>query len=255
MESFGAYLKSLREEKGKSLEDIAVGTKIPASNLDFLEKDRYDLLPPRVFVKGFIRSYVQELGLNPEETVKRFEAFTKDGEMPDYSEEEHPVFHQKTSSRSFVSTRWFTVVLTALGVVSLSILVLTGVTRLILSDDGHEAARPKVTTAQPRGFTESTARIETDQINDDTAFGDPAPAQAGKKVLEIKAFANTWIRVEPDNGPAEELMMAPGDIQIFTAKQSFSVQTSNAGGIRVRFEGRELPALGKTHQALSMTLP
>ncbi len=255
MESFGAYLKSLREEKGKSLEEIAAGTKIAASNLDFLEKDRYDLLPPRVFVKGFIRSYVQELGLNPDESVSRFETFTKEGEMPDYSQEEHPVFGQKPSTGSFISSTWFTVVLTALGVVSLSILILTGVTRLILPENGNGTTKLRVTTAQPQGFTESEVRIESDQNSDGAAFGEPAPAQTGKKVLEIKALANTWIRVEPDSGPAEELVMAPGDIQIFTAKQNFSFQTSNAGGIRVRFDGKELPTLGKTHQALSLTLP
>jgi len=255
MESFGAYLKGLREEKGKSLQDIASNTKIPSSNLDFLEKDRYDLLPPRVFVKGFIRSYVEELGLNPEESVRRFEAFTKDGEMPDYSQDEHPVFHQKPASGSFATSTWFTIVLTALGVLSLGILILTGVTRLILPGNSGGTAQPRVITAQPRGFTESQARIESDQNPDQAAFGQPAPAQTGKKLLEIKAFANTWIRVEPDNGPAEELVMAPGDIQIFTAKQRFSVQTSNAGGIRVRFDGKELPALGKNHQALTLTLP
>lgn len=255
MESFGAYLKSLREEKGKSLEDIAASTKIPSSNLDFLEQDRYDLLPPRVFVKGFIRSYVQELGLNPEESVRHFDAFTKNGEMPDYSQEEHPVFSQQTSPRSFVSSTWFTVVLTALGAVSLSVLILTGVTRLMLPGDGGGAGQPRVTTAQPRGFTESEARIESDQSPEEATFGEPAAAQTGKKILEIKAVANAWIRVEPDNGPAEELVMTPGDIQIFTAKQSFSVQTSNAGGIRIRFDGKELPALGKSHQALALTLP
>jgi hypothetical protein len=49
--------------------------------------------------------------------------------------------------------------------------------------------------------------------------------------------------------------MAPGDIQIFTARDSFSVQTGNAGGIRLKFDGRELPPLGKINQSLSLTLP
>ena len=60
MESFGAYIKSLREEKGKTLEQISANTKIALANLEFLEKDRFELLPPRVFVKGFVRSYAQE---------------------------------------------------------------------------------------------------------------------------------------------------------------------------------------------------
>ncbi len=81
------------------------------------------------------------------------------------------------------------------------------------------------------------------------------PTQAGKKVLEIKAIANAWVRVEPDNGPAEEMLMSPGDIQVFTAKNNFRVITGNAGGIRMRFDGRVMPVLGKPNQTLALTLP
>ncbi len=131
MESFGAYLKGLREEKGKTLEQISDSTKIAVSNLALLESDRYDLLPPRVFVKGFIRSYIRELEMNPDEALARFDEFVKHGELPDYSEEEHPVFHQEPVSGSFIHNPWFTVVLTAAGVVSLVILLATGITRLV----------------------------------------------------------------------------------------------------------------------------
>ncbi|MGB6065578.1 MAG: RodZ domain-containing protein [Desulfomonilaceae bacterium] len=242
MESFGQYLKGLREEAGKSIEEIAANTKIAVTNLEFLEQDRYDLLPPRVFVKGFIRSYVQELGLNADESIGRFDQFTKEGELPDYEEEEHPVFHQKAPDSSFINSSWFTLALTAAGVISIIILLLTGVSRVFWKDTGSGRAQPSVKTVQPSrrsapGIIESSRSKE------------------GKKVLEIKALANTWIRVEPDGGPAEELVMAPGDVQIFTAKESFHLQTGNAGGIRLTFDGRDLPTLGKANQTLSLSLP
>ena len=255
MESFGAYLKALREEKGKTLEEIAENTKIAVSNLEFLESDRFDLLPPRVFVKGFIRSYVRELGLSPEEAMVRFDAFTKEGELPDYEEEEHPVFHQKPAAASFISSTWFTGLLTAAGIISLIILLVTGVTRLIETDDQAGVSQPGVRTAQPLGYAPNGDAPPEDQSRNQQAFSDLPRHQAGKKTLEIRALAGTWIRVAPDSGPAEELMMAPGDIQVFTANEGFSLQTGNAGGIRIRFEGRELPALGKANQTLSLTLP
>lgn len=255
MESFGTYLRQLREESGKSLEDIASSTKIAASNLDFLEKDRYDLLPPRVFVKGFIRSYVQELGLNADDTIKRFDEFTSEGELPDYAQEDHPVFNHQQRPTSFISSRWFTLVLTAAGLISLCILILTGVTRLLAPTSAARDTEPRVVTAQPQGLSSSQARISTDEVHDEAALTAPSAGQEGKRMLEIKALANTWIRVEPDVGPAEELTMAPGDVQIFTAKQYFTLQTANAGGIRLRFDGKELPPLGKLNQALSLTLP
>ncbi|MBI5251936.1 MAG: DUF4115 domain-containing protein [Desulfomonile tiedjei] len=249
MQSFGEYLKSLREEKGKTLEQIAESTKIAVANLESMERDRFDLLPPRVFVKGFIRSYVHEVGFNPEEAISRFEEFIKVGELPEYTpEEQHPVFHRQPSTHSFVSSRAFTIILTAAGTISLSILLITGASRLFFDQNAEiapvEQARQAVQSTGPR-----TPRPEK------TNFPEPTRTQTGKKILEIKALASTWIRIEPDSGPAEELMMAPGDVQVFTAKQSFYLQTGNAGGIRVRFDGKELPALGKANQTLSLTLP
>ncbi|HTY23155.1 MAG TPA: RodZ domain-containing protein [Desulfomonilaceae bacterium] len=255
MESFGAYLRSLREEHGKSLEEIAENTKIAVANLDLLERDRYELLPPRVFVKGFIRSYVQELGLSPEEPLKRFEAFTKEGELSDYDSQEHPVFGLERSSFSFLNRSWFTLVLTAAGLISLGILILTGVTRLVFQDNSGKAVQPTVRTVQPSEYGSSRSGSADKSDRYGTATSESLRTRDGRKVLEIRAVANAWVRVESDKGPAEELMMAPGDIQVFTANEGFTLQTGNAGGLRVRYDGKELPPLGKANQTLSLTLP
>ncbi len=257
MESFGAYLKSLREEKGKTLHEIADSTKIAVSNLEFLEGDRFDLLPPRVFVKGFIRSYVQELGLSPDEALRKFDQFTREGELPDYAEEEHPVFQHQTPSVSFITSKWFTVILSAAGVLSLCILLLTGITRIFFPDNRPGTVTPRVSTVQPStpGAIEDTSGSEENKTQGPVAGTSAAPVQSGRKVLRIKAVANAWIRVEPDTGPARESMMAPGDVQEFTARETFHLQTGNAGGIRLWYDGRQYPTLGKVNQTLSLTVP
>ncbi|MFH0821316.1 MAG: RodZ domain-containing protein [Pseudomonadota bacterium] len=251
MESFGAYLKALREEKGVSLEQIAGSTRIALSNLELLEVDRYDLLPPRVFVKGFIKSYVRQLDEDPEEALKRFEKFTSEGEVPDYDQEEHPVFHSRASRTASPASLVFNVVLTAVGVLALMILLLTGVSKVLQGDAKTQGTGSSTATDESAGDEVVGSERTTAPRTAQTAFED----QAGKKVLEIRATANTWLRVEPDMGPAEELTMAPGDVQIFTAKRGFVVQTGNAGGIRLRYDGRELPALGKRNQAVSLSVP
>ncbi|MEW6352444.1 MAG: helix-turn-helix domain-containing protein, partial [Thermodesulfobacteriota bacterium] len=146
MESFGEYLKRLREERGKGLDEISQSTKIAITNLEFLEKDRYELLPPRVFVKGFIRSYVEELGLNPEESLRLFDRFTKVGEVPNYEGEEHPVFPREEPSLSFISRPVFTIILTSAGAICLVILLLTAVVRLFTSGEPAKNSQPEVTT-------------------------------------------------------------------------------------------------------------
>jgi cytoskeleton protein RodZ len=255
MESFGEYLKNLREEKDKSLEDIAEATKIAASNLRFLEEDRYDLLPPRVFVKGFIRSYLEALELNPDEALSMFEAFTREGEVPDYYQEEHPVFGKRSEPRSAIRSSWFTIALSVAGLLSLVVLLMTGASRLLWWDEENGMVSPNVTIAEPGTGSTEQSEVSTGADSLSDTLRDALPRHAGKNTLEIRALANTWIRVEPDTGPAEELMMAPGDIQHFNAKDRFFLQTGNAGGIRLRFNGKELPPLGKADQTLSLILP
>jgi cytoskeleton protein RodZ len=252
MESFGAYLKGLREAKGKTLEQISDSTKIAVSNLALLESDRHDLLPPRVFVKGFIRSYARELEMNPDEFLAQFDEFTKHRELPDYGEEEQPVVHQEPVSGSFIHNPWLTVILTAAGVVSLVILLTTGITRLFLSDPAQQDnGLPTVTTVQPS----SASLSERERTQPKAMSTEPADRQEGHRTLEITAISKAWVRVEPDNGPPEELVMAANQVQVFKAKSRFHVQTGNAGGIRLRFDGSELQSLGRVNQTLSLTLP
>ncbi len=256
MDSFGAYLKSAREEKGRTLEEISESTKVAVANLEFLENDRFDLLPPRVFVKGFIRAYAQEVGLDPADVVARFDAFARQGEHFDYNEDEHVGRGEASPAASFIHNRWFTIALTSAGFISLIILAATGVARLFFPDEieQYQHLAGNATQVASSATAVQTA-AESDQTARKSAFAEPPRRQQGKKVLEIKAIANAWIRVEPDTGAPEELVMAPGDIQVFTAQESFHILTGNAGGIRIRYDGKEYPVLGKMNQTLALTLP
>jgi cytoskeleton protein RodZ len=248
MESFGEYLRTIREQKGKSLEQLSESTKIALSNLESLERDRFDLLPPRVFVKGFVRSYAQEVGLNPDETITKFDRATQ-SEIELESAEDSVVFSVQPSS--FIYSKWFTIALTAVGAVSICILLLTVVVRLVITDSTAtmKKTRPVISSTKNSDYPKPAVVTARPETRADTAPGD------GRVILEIKAVVNTWLRVEPDGGPAEELIMAPGDVQVFTAHESFSLQTGNAGGIRLKLNNREYPLLGKANQSLSITLP
>ncbi len=57
-----------------SLEEIARVTRIPQRSLERLEEGAFEALPADVFVRGFLRSYAQCVGLDAEETVRRYAA-------------------------------------------------------------------------------------------------------------------------------------------------------------------------------------
>ena len=62
--TLGEKLKKLRSDKRISLNEISRSTKIQVKYLEYLEQGNYDKLPADVYVKGFIRSYTDFLGMD-----------------------------------------------------------------------------------------------------------------------------------------------------------------------------------------------
>lgn len=65
MERFGDQLKRAREARGDSLELIAQKTRISRRYLEALEASDLDKLPGGAFDRGYIRSYVEVIGVDP----------------------------------------------------------------------------------------------------------------------------------------------------------------------------------------------
>lgn len=64
MASIGEILRSTRESKGKTLEDVSRATKIKIEVLQKLEADDYRGIGAPTYVKGFIKLYGDYLGLD-----------------------------------------------------------------------------------------------------------------------------------------------------------------------------------------------
>lgn len=60
----GADLMKIRTELGVSLEKIAEGTNIRISILRAIEEENFDLFPPMVYLKGFLKSYARFLQID-----------------------------------------------------------------------------------------------------------------------------------------------------------------------------------------------
>jgi hypothetical protein len=68
--SIGRYLASQRELRGISLDDLSARTKIPRRNLERLESGAFDAQADG-FVRGFVRTVAEALGLDSQEAVMR----------------------------------------------------------------------------------------------------------------------------------------------------------------------------------------
>ena len=70
----GETLRLAREERGLSVEGLSQRTKISPPLLRAIEANEIGRLPGGIFLKGFLKAYAREVGLNPEDTVARYMA-------------------------------------------------------------------------------------------------------------------------------------------------------------------------------------
>ena len=64
----------VRERRGLALATVEQETRIPARRLTALEEERFDLLPERIYALGFLRTYAEYLGLDPQPYVDELSA-------------------------------------------------------------------------------------------------------------------------------------------------------------------------------------
>ena len=65
-------MKNLRESLGIELEEMFQATKISPTTLEAIEKDRIDNLPPKVYLRSFLKSYAEALQLDARQVVDKY---------------------------------------------------------------------------------------------------------------------------------------------------------------------------------------
>ncbi|MDT3424590.1 cytoskeletal protein RodZ [Paenibacillus forsythiae] len=70
MSELGRQLKEARLQKGMSLDDVQEVTKIRKKYLEAIETGDYKVLPGSFYVRAFIKTYAEAVGVNPDELVQ-----------------------------------------------------------------------------------------------------------------------------------------------------------------------------------------
>ncbi|MCA9590650.1 MAG: helix-turn-helix domain-containing protein [Myxococcales bacterium] len=72
MDNVGSSLKHTREAKRMTLSEVSRVTRIPVATLEAIELGRFDDLPGEVFVRGFLKSYAQALGVSSDDILASY---------------------------------------------------------------------------------------------------------------------------------------------------------------------------------------
>src|SRR4051812_28918752 len=113
MSDLGALLRKAREQRGYTLDDVQDATKIRKRYLEAIETGDYSVLPGSFYVRAFVKTYAETVGLDAEEVLRLYQK-----ELPVASNAEAPPVEPmlKSSRRSSGqhSDRWGKVSVTLL---------------------------------------------------------------------------------------------------------------------------------------------
>lgn len=240
MESLGERLKKAREEKSFSRADIAEATKISDRRLEDLENDRLELLPPPVFVRGFIRAYCRQVGLEEKELLGVYEEMLKGKGL---RHQEHKEAGQEKKSRS--------------GMCLALVLVVVALIALVYYWHASPVPRkvPASGSAADQTLKESEVPPASPEVKEkprqERSAASPVPA-AQPVVMAVKCHSTTWLEVTIDNGLPSEVTLVPGDEINWEGKERIELSLGNAGGVTLRVNGVALRPFGKPKEAVGL---
>jgi cytoskeletal protein RodZ len=272
MSELGQVLREAREAKGVSLAEAEDATKIRLKYLRALEEGQYDILPPSVYVRGFLRSYANYLGLDPEYVVELYDQTVPEGITP----REPQIIAEPLVPSSRINWELIAGILLLIAVGVLAVWVYRQyVAPLALSPtptpptvaERKEAAQsiPAANPSPVRAAASPTAVPPTATPVPPTATPVPptatrpprptatpttAPAQATDLRLALRTTARSWLRIIIDGETVFQGILNAGESRIWRGKREIRLRTGNAGGVEVTLNGQPLGALGKSGEVL-----
>jgi len=185
MPTIGDTLREARMRQRLDIADVEQKTKIRAKYLRALENEEWELLPGPTFVKTFLRTYAEALGLDPHMLV---EAYRASYEPRDETEQLQPL-GPAAGGRDRRRPRpplgpWL-----AIGAVVLAVVAALLVIGLVGDDDDGEPERASQDTTERQPRRDRRDRRET-----------PARPRPRRVVLRIAPEAQTYVCIDTGEG-------------------------------------------------------
>ena len=261
----GAALREAREQRGLSLNRLSQDTKITVTILQAIETNRRDMLPGGIFLRGFVRAYAREIGLNPEDTVRQyldqFEPVThvvesakpgtgevRAGHAPVVSGAEHD-----EAERRATRIQWIGLVILVIGVAAYHTATWW---RAPAPPAAHstplanapEIARPSSSGGSP---TVATARLEAATTGELTAAG---PIAGDLLHLDIQAQGLCWLSATVDGTRDVYRLMQPGEQHTIEVHDEAVLHVGDPAAFAFSINGRAGRVLGRLGEAVTVRI-
>ncbi len=266
-ETIGEMLLAAREKAGLSLEEVSGRTRITRKNLEYLETDNFDALPAKVYVKGFLRTYADFLGLDAGHLLNKYEVQsgqTHKSKGDTWEIQTDELIEERVRYPGILSKY----IIPAIIVIALIFIII----KLIGGE--REQVEPPSSVPEAEKFMREEGEEEDKAVEqegeDEEATPEPPPSQedqsavpaendsgVGRKVISLTLIANqgdsAWfdvITLSSSDGGMDtiyhDFFLKPGESNTLKATEKIVFRKiGNAGGFVMKLDGEVLPPLGK----------
>ena len=267
MNNVGEYLKKEREKQGITIDEAAKVTRIRKAYLQAIEDGNFDMQSP-VFIKGFLKSYSQFLGLDADVVLERYSGGTaiEKEVKPAVAEEE------KKQKPAPSYNKYVLPAIVALSLVTLIIMISIVNRKTEMAPKSAPLKEAKVAPREPMANATShvlpvpvkekpfhpLTTLVAPKTKPPVAVSIPPikPAQAPEKPLKkytlvVTARELTWLRVTVDSSNPVEVLMKNGEVTTWFADNKITLVAGNAGGIELNLNGKPLERLGPSGKVVT----
>ena len=226
MFEIGNSLREARLRQGYELPRVEADTKIRAKYLRALEEERFEVLPGETYVKGFLRTYSEYLGLDGQLYVDEFNSrFTREEEPLT------PARPKKQPARSRAVESNFVIVALA-GIIAVTILVVVA---------WKFGSGPKSSTGIPPVVNTLAGSTGTSTQQEPVT-----PAPASKKKTRLVLYADggdCWLRVRSKSATGKLLYegtLQAGQTQRFVDDKRVWLQLGAPAYLKGTVNGKQI---------------
>jgi cytoskeletal protein RodZ len=262
IETAGARLKKIRQERGLSLEDIQKKTKIHINVLRAIEGDSISDLSP-IYLKGFIKIYCNCLGLDLKEYLGESVQQTHKPVLNaavgrDLGErvEKRPALPKEVSVKlsTIRPSAGLKKIIVFLLIALISIFLTVKLVKAISS--WHKKVSAKAKIFIPVAQTKATRELlPKETINKSSTKNIPKQLKPQKElsqgfILGIFARDKSWVSARVDGKVVFHGVLARGRSETWQAREKIELSLGDAGAIELQVNDQRFTKLGRRGQSL-----
>lgn len=253
-------LRALREDRGLTIEDIFLKTRISATILNAIENGEFHLLPAPASTKKFIQVYAEAIGIDAAIILAHYQRHVDETQV---EPEKVTVVKAQIAFDRKPFPRYLRYAVPAVAIIAAACMYAffyeketpgTVQRNVAVVEQKEVVPKPAPAVKEPPPETVPNvpqapppavvASKETPQTPDNTRLN-----------LLIEATEDTWLKITEDRNPPYQITLKKGDKLSRTAREFFVIDVGNAAGVNITFLGKSLGNLGRKGQVVHLRLP